>query len=185
MRDYPGFAENKRIKDITLDAMVFPDFAILKTEPKLGRLNITRTMGDFGADNDFDELFSFGARSFSVWNGLNGDRVWDSKNELESKAIAAGKYDDLRSDDKGVEPEGVTIGIMGKKTVAFVGMERADMLALYDVTDPTAPVFIKTLLTGDAPEGITFVPAAQSPVGKSLVIVSSENDGVIKIYRTP
>lgn len=184
VREYAGFAENKRIKDIALDATVFPNGATLKLEPQLGRLNITRMLGDIGTDNDFDELYSFGARSFSVWNGNTGAQVFDSKNELEVKAIAANKYDDLRSDDKGVEPEGITIGKVGKKIIAFVGMERADLLAIYDVTDPTNPIFLKMLNTGDAPEGITFVPAANSPNRKSLVIVSSENDGMIKIYTT-
>jgi hypothetical protein len=63
-------------------------------------------------------------------------------------------------------------------------MERADALAIYDVSNPAHPVFIKLLATGDAPEGITFIPAQKSPVGKSLVVVSSENDGVVKIYKT-
>ena len=184
VREYAGFAENKRIKDIALDATIFPDAATLKLEAKLGRLNVTRTLGDIGGDNDFDELYSFGARSFSIWNGNTGAQVYDSKNELEVKAIAANKYDDNRSDDKGVEPEGITIGKVGKKIIAFIGMERADLLAIYDVTDPTNPIFLKMLNTGDAPEGITFVPAANSPNGKSLIIVSSENDGVIKIYTT-
>ena len=76
------------------------------------------------------------------------------------------------------------IGKIGAKVVAFVGMERADLMAIYDITDPTNPVFLKMLNTGDAPEGITFIPAAQSPNGKSIVIVSSENDGVVKIYTT-
>jgi len=184
VREWAAFAENKRVKDIALDLTAFPDGANLKLEAKLGRVDITRMSGDAGNDGDYDELYSFGSRSFSVWNGNTGDQVFDSKNELETKAIALGKYDDNRSDDKGVEPEGITLGMMGKKMIAFIGMERADLLAIYDVTDPLNPIFLKILSTGDAPEGITFIPADQSLSGKSLVIVSSENDGVIKIYRT-
>jgi hypothetical protein len=37
--------------------------------------------------------------------------------------------------------------------------------------------------TGDAPEGLLFIPASKSPIGQSLVVVSSENDGVVKIYK--
>jgi hypothetical protein len=62
-------------------------------------------------------LYSFGARSFSVWQGNTGQLLFDSKNELEQKSIAAGVYDDNRSDDKGVEPEGITLGTVGKKTL--------------------------------------------------------------------
>jgi hypothetical protein len=184
VREWAGFAENSRVKDLVLDAAVFPDAINLKLDNKLGRLNITKTLGDAGADNDFDELYSFGARSFSIWNGNTGQQVYDSKNELEQKCKEAGKYDDGRSDDKGVEPEGLTLGKVGNKMVAFVGMERADALALYDVSNPYQPKFIKLLPTGDAPEGITFIPAAQSPMSKSLVVVSSENDGTIKVYKT-
>ena len=71
---------------------------------------------------------------------------------------------------------------MGNKTIALVGMERVDMVALYDVTNPAAPVFIKLLECGDAPEGVLFVKAEDAPAKKSLLIVSSENDGVVKIY---
>jgi hypothetical protein len=34
------------------------------------------------------------------------------------------------------------------------------------------------------PEGVTFIPAKDSPLGKSLLIASSEVEGSIKIYAT-
>lgn len=182
-REYTGFSEIKRVKDITLDATVFPNAAALKQDIQLGRLNITTTLGDTDGDGDFDALYSFGARSFSVWNGTTGDLVYDSKNDLDIKAKDLGVYDDNRSDDKSVEPEAITIGKVGNKTIAFVGMERADAIAVYDVTNPFAPMFIKMFSTGDAPEGVLFIPASKSPIQQSLLVVSSENDGVIKIYK--
>jgi DNA-binding beta-propeller fold protein YncE len=182
-REYTGFGEIKRIKDIALDATAFPNAATLKQDVQLGRLNITTTLGDTDNDGDFDALYSFGARSFSVWNGSTGDLVFDSKNELDVKAKELGAYDDNRSDDKGAEPEAITLGKVGIKTIAFVGMERADAVAIYDVTNPTAPVFIKMIATGDAPEGVLFIPASKSPIQQSLLVVSSENDGVVKIYK--
>ncbi|MFN8250618.1 MAG: choice-of-anchor I family protein [Ferruginibacter sp.] len=182
-REYTGFSEVKRVKDITLDAAAFPNAATLKTDAQLGRLNITSTMGDTDGDGDYDALYSFGARSFSVWNGNTGDLVWDSKNELDIKAKELGIYDDNRSDDKSVEPEAVTIGKVGNKYIAFVGMERADAVAVYDVSNPAAPAFIKMFGTGDAPEGVLFIHSSKSPIGQSLLVVSSENDGVVKIYK--
>lgn len=182
-REYTGYSEIKRVKDVALDATAFPNAVTLKTDAQLGRLNITTTLGDTDGDGDFDVLYSFGARSFSVWNGNTGDLVWDSKNELDIKAKELGVYDDNRSDDKGTEPEAITIGKVGTKTLAFVGMERADAVAVYDVTNPTSPVFVKMFATGDAPEGVLFIHSSKSPIGQSLVVVSSENDGVIKIYK--
>lgn len=181
-REYDALTEAKRVKSLTLDPTTFPD-ATIKTDAKLGRLNVTNTLGDTDNDGDYDELYSFGARSFSIWNGNTGALLFDSKNELDKKVKDAGLYDDTRSDDKSVEPEGITIGKVGNKQIAFVGMERSDAVAIYDVTNPVAPVFLKILASGDAPEGVLFIPAKDSPIKKSLLIVSSENDGVIKVYR--
>ena len=61
-------------------------------------------------------------------------------------------------------------------------MERADAVAVYDVSNPGAPVFLQLLKTGDAPEGVLFVSAKDSPTKKSLLIVSSEDDGVVKVF---
>jgi hypothetical protein len=181
-REYDAIDEGERIADIELDPAVFPDAIQLQEESALGRLNITKTLGDDNGDGKFEKLFSFGARSFSVWNGLDGQLLYDSKNGLEQATTEAGFYDDGRSDDKGVEPEGLDIGEVGKKSIVFIGMERADAVALYDVTEPLHPQFLQILATGDAPEGVLFVNKKDSPINKSLLIVSSENDGVVKIY---
>ncbi|TWI86801.1 hypothetical protein LX66_4065 [Chitinophaga japonensis] len=181
-REYDTFEEAERIKNITLDPAVFTNAAALQADDQLGRLNITTTLGDANGDGLYESLYSFGARSFSVWNGNSGALVYDSRNELETKCNEAGVYDDGRSDDKGVEPEGIILGVVGQQHIAFVGMERVDAVAVYDVTNPNAPLFLQLLKCGDAPEGVLFVPAADSPNGKSLLIVSSEDDGVIKVY---
>jgi len=109
---------------------MMPDATELKKDFSLGRLNVTTTLGDKDNDGDYDEIYSFCARSFTVWNGYSGKQIYDSGNELEQKTIEAGKYDDGRSDDKGAEPEGITLGYVGKRVIAFVGMERADAVAL-------------------------------------------------------
>lgn len=183
-REYTAYSEIKRVGAVTLDATNFPTAATLKTDAVLGRLNITTTLGDTDSDGDFDALYSLGSRSFSVWNATTGSQVFDSKNELDNKAKDLAIYDDTRSDDKGVEPESVCIGRVGGKNIAIIGLERADAFAIYDITNPTTPVFIKMYKTGDAPEGIIFIPASKSPINQSLIITSNENDGTIKIYKT-
>ena len=183
-REYTGFVDAKRIKDITLDPTAFPDAATLRLDANLGRLNITVNLGDNDNDKDIDELYSFGSRSFTVWNGLNGNLLFDSENNLDEINAAAGYYDDGRSDDKSVEPESVIIGNVGKQKVAFVGMERADAVAIYDLSSCYTPKFVKLLKVGDAPEGLLFVSAKDSPNKKSLLIVSNEGDGTVKIFTT-
>lgn len=181
VREYDAFEEAERLKDVTLDASVFGDVEFLQNEANLGRLNITTTLGK-KENGEFNELYSFGARSFSVWDGSNGSLLFDSQNKLEKETIDAGFYDDGRSDDKGAEAEGLTIGEVNGDPFAFVGLERADAVAIYNISDPVHPRFIKILATGDAPEGILFISRDNSPVNVSLLVVSSENDGVIKVF---
>jgi hypothetical protein len=65
-----------------------------KPNAKLGRLNVTKTLGDTDGDGDYDEIYAQGARSFSIWNGNTGELIFDSKNDLDIKAKAANKYVD-------------------------------------------------------------------------------------------
>ncbi len=151
---------------------------------QLGNLKLTKTLGSPDANGAYSKLYSFGARSFSIWNGNTGQQVYDSRNELDKEWAKQSNFDDGRSDDKGSEPEGLTIGRVGNKTLLFVALERADAFVIYDVSNPVKPAFLQWIASGDAPEGILFVDAADSPNNKSLVIVSSENDGTVRIYST-
>ena len=62
------------------------------------------------------------------------------------KEFRADKYVDSRSDDKGPEPEGLTVGKIGKHTFLFVAMERTHDIFIYDVSVPTAPVLVQVRL---------------------------------------
>lgn len=182
-REYDDYADITRLKSLSLDATVFPDAATLKADAKMGRLNLVSTEGDTDNDGDLDELISFGARSFSIWNGSNGNLVFDSKNDLDKRSNDFGTYDDNRSDDKGSEPEAVVVAKMGNKNILFVGLERTDTVVVYDITNPSAPQYLQSIKTGDAPEGLLFVPAAKSPNKRSLLVVSSEGDGAVKFFQ--
>lgn len=182
VREYDAYEEAERVKDLQLDPASFPDAAALQQDNRLGRLDVTTALGDTDGDGDYDLLYSFGARSFSTWNGHTGELVFDSKNELETICAEAGIYDDGRSDNKGVEPEGLTIGLVNDRYIIFAGMERSDAVAVYDVTNPENPAFLQLLNSGDAPEGLLFIPAGDSPLQQSLLVVSSEDDGIIKVY---
>lgn len=141
------------------------------------RLNVVTNgaTGDGTAAN-MTEIVTLGGRSFSIRDSA-GNLVWDSGNDLETRAIAAGLYDDLRSDDKGVEPEGVTIFSAAGRTFAAIGLERTtrSAIALYDVTDPLAPTFAGWAETGAGTtdrraEGVTTFEDG----GKLYLLVSNE-----------
>jgi hypothetical protein len=140
---------------VTLDPTVFdgvnrPTQAQLKPDSVLGRLNIVRNgaTGD-GSITNMQEIVAIGGRSFSILDD-QGVMVYDSGSLLEEAAIAAGLYDDGRSDDKGVEPEGVTLFDLGGRMLAAIGLERTreGTVALFDVSDPGAVNFIQLISTG-------------------------------------
>ena len=207
-RDYAGFSEEDRIKDLTLDSIAFPTAAALQADDQLGRLTVTNTLGDTDGDGDFDELYAFGARSFSIWNS-SGTLVFDSGSDLERITASrfptyfnlsnddnsAGDFDS-RSDAKGPEPEAAVVGEVNGVTYAFIGLERIGGIVVYDVSNPTNPTLagyfnnrdFGTELTpttgGDAgPEGFEFVSAADSPTGKALLIVGNEISGTTTVYE--
>ncbi len=177
------FNEEDRIEDVVLDPTKFPD-ASIQDDDKLGRLKITNTLGDVDGDGDYDELYSFGTRSFTIRNGSSGKIVYESGKKLEEFLLEKEPsfYDDGRSDDKGTEPESVTTGKVGPRTLAFVALERADALVVIDVTHPSSPLFLQVLHTGEEPEGVLFIPKHESPINKSLVVTSCEGDGTVQVF---
>ncbi|GHA79973.1 choice-of-anchor I domain-containing protein [Pontibacter akesuensis] len=110
-------------------------------------------------------------------------QVYDSGGEVGKLLATASFYPDDRSDDKGAEPEGVAVGRVNDGTIAFVGAELADAVLVYDVSNPGRPEFLQVLRTGDAPEGIIFIPAGEGPGQRSLLVVRSENDGTVKVFE--
>ncbi|SFT74333.1 hypothetical protein SAMN04489724_1968 [Algoriphagus locisalis] len=183
-RDYDGYAEEERVKDLELDPVAFPDAEELQKDENLGRYTVTTSAGDENNDGIFEELYGIGARSFTVWDGNSGAMVMDYNSlEKDFLAVAPNLYDDGRGDNKGVEPEGVTIGMINEKTLVFVGLERVDAVMVYELTGTSSFTFVQVLETGDAPEGVLFISADESPNGKPLLVVSSEDDGFLRVYQ--
>ncbi len=195
-RDYGGFSEETRVKDLQLDPTVFPDAATLQADENLGRLKTTTTMGDTDGDGDVDQIFSYGARSFSIWDEF-GNQVFDSGDqiaqilasqtpELFNANDGVSEEFDERSDDKGAEPESVTVGIIDGKPYGFVGLERAGGgVLVYDLSNPTAPKFNQYIRTqGDiAPEGLKFIAAEESPNGEAMLAVANEESKTTTLYE--
>ncbi len=131
------------------------------------------------------EIVTLGGRSFSI-RDANGALVYDSGNLLEQAAIAAGLYDDSRSDDKGVEPEGVAVFSLAGRQIAAIGLERSSRsaVALFDVTDPAAVSFLQMIDGGDAGEVRAEGLLAFSSGGRHFLLVANEGvpaDGIAGI----
>jgi hypothetical protein len=50
----------------------------------LGRLNSTTATDDTDGNGDFDQLYTYGPRSFSIWTG-NGRLIYDSGPEAKRR----------------------------------------------------------------------------------------------------
>ncbi|QGJ70231.1 Bifunctional metallophosphatase/5'-nucleotidase [Planctomycetales bacterium 10988] len=197
--------EDERVEDIDLDPAVFPDFAELQLEEILGRLGISSIDGNLDADGEYEQLFSYGTRSFTIWDSM-GNRVFDSGSAFEQ--ITAEMFPeffnssndetefDSRSDAKGPEPEAVTIGEIDGRIYAFVGLERIGGIMVYDITTPGSPTFVQYLnhrdfeadpessAAGDlGVEGLKFISAADSPNGIPLLVASNEISGTVSIFQ--
>jgi hypothetical protein len=204
-REYiPGFVDISRVATLDLDPVKFPFTTWLKNNANLGRLNVINTLGKNPTTGKYEELFSYGARSFSIWTD-SGELVWDSGDDLER--LTASVYPknfnasnssndfDNRSDDKGPEPEGVAIAKMFGRTYAFVGLERIGGIAIYDISEPKAPEFVQYINNrevplgqsapvGDlGPEGLIVIDEDSSPTGKPLLVVANEVSGSTTVYE--
>lgn len=128
---------------------------------------------------------AFGGRSISLFDATSGALLWDSGTTLQSLAIAARLYDDGRSDDKGVEPEGLVVGRLNGRTYAVVALERttASLLVVFDVSDPAAPSWVtQVVLPGSlSPEGLSFVDGRLSSTGRAQLVVAHELSNTVEI----
>ncbi|AOS61856.1 choice-of-anchor I family protein [Actinoalloteichus hymeniacidonis] len=218
-RDWEAYGEEYRVADLVTEVAplcqdAFADFPggtdALIAEENLGRLNVTAANGLRDGDEPcYEELHSFGARSFSVWT-TDGEQVFDSGSDFER--ITAELYPEMfnsnhtentfdnRSDDKGPEPEGITLGEVDGRTYAFIGLERIGGVMIYDVSDPTAPEFVQYVnnrnFDGDpesdqwqqagdlGAEGLTFIAEANSPVpGTPVLVVANEVSGTTTLFE--
>lgn len=194
--DFLATAETERISKLSLDPTAFPNAAALQADAELGRMTVFKSMG-LNSNQQYDKLYALGGRSFSIYNASTGAQVYDSGSDLEQRAYSTmstallGKSQVLgRLDNKGTEPESVVVGQVKGKTYAFVALERSSAIMMYDLSNPAAPKFVQwlqnttDLSNGDiSPEGLSFVPAAQSPTGNALLLAGHEVSGTLAVWE--
>lgn len=194
-RDYTGYSEETRVAKLILDNNAYPNATDLQKEENLGRLKTTKANGDYNGDGKYEQIYSYGTRSFSIFDKY-GNLVFDSadifgqKTQEEEPGLFnqhKGKKDG-RSDDKGVEPEAVAIGTIDGKTYAFIGLERQSSLLVFDITNPRDVKFVTyykdNVMHNDvAPEVIKFISSADSPNGKDMILVGYEVSGTMAIIE--
>ncbi|MBY8976424.1 choice-of-anchor I family protein [Rhodobacteraceae bacterium NNCM2] len=189
--------DEDRVEDLAEDGLLDESIDITGLE----RLEVSTLDGDTDGDGDIDVLHTFSSRSFSIYDE-NGNLVFDSGSDFEKiiAQVAPERFNDddgedgeSRSDAKGPEPEAITVGAVGDKTYAFIGLERDSGIMIYDVTDPSNSTFVDYIpgfddeagvTDGDhlGPEVITFIPAEDSTTGNAQIAVAYEISGTTVVY---
>ena len=210
LKDIGSYTDPVSGHKFSLDPQLIAEYGNLLDTGAIGNLRISLAPGnngDINGDGVIEQIQAYGARSFSILTA-DGTIVFDSGSQIEQFAASTGSFNsadpatsgifvDTRSDNKGPEPEGIAIGQIGEKTLAFVGLERAGgAIMVYDVTDPLHFSFVQSLhnpddskaLSGDGaesgagPEGITFVSSDASPSGQNLLFVSNEYAKTVSLF---
>ena len=186
-----------------------------------GRLQVSGLRGDQDGDGVFERLYCFGGRSVSLWKvAADGSIVqaWDSGSQIERMVLETmpqafnmdstpGPSADSRSDNRGPEPEGLDVGMVGDRRLLFVGLERTGGVMAWDITVPERPTWAGWInprdpaamptedrdgdgtpdgpfAAGDvAPEGVLLIPALESPDGFPLLVVCNEVSGTTTLIR--
>ncbi|MCO6492558.1 MAG: choice-of-anchor I family protein [Phaeodactylibacter sp.] len=204
-RDYEGFTEEYRVKDkkIVLNERFFPGAALLRDDALLGRLRVSSATGDVDGDGQFEELHTFGGRSFAIWDAATGALVYDSGNALEQITAADPVFGPLfnsqnkdndfksRSDDKGPEPASVKVAELNGIPFAFVALERIGGVVMYSLEKPASPEFVQYINTravdslgGDlSPEGLIYIAPEDSPTGTAYVLAAHEISGSVAVFE--
>ena len=211
-REYTCLNDDLRASALKVDSRRFPDWKTWSGSAALGRAKVNPNNGDKDGDGDIDTIHLRGSNSMTMYR--NGIAIWDSADLLDqiqtqafgvaningSHSLSADKatmnyVGQDRSDDKGAEPEGVAVGMVGDMRIAVLGLERMSALAVFDITQPSNPIFLEWLqmlptkatpakdVKYFSPEGIVFVPANKSPSGKALIITSYELSGSLSIHQ--
>lgn len=212
-RDWGGYTDEVKLKELVEEGQVCDSVDLpegIEDKKYAGNLKLSNASGWNEEKGCFDGLYSFGSRSFSIYDA-EGNVVFDSGSDFEeiTKEIEGLNFNadnedpdfDDRSNNKGPEPEALTIGSVGDRTYAFIGMERVGGIFVYDVTDPAQAKFVTytnnrdftvdydednvaaTSLAGDlGPEGLAFVSKEDSPTADALLIAGNEVSGTTTVF---
>ena len=199
-----AYTDEVKVEDLT--AAANSELAMLQATGEADNLRVTSAMGDADGNGEYDAAYAYGARSFTIWD-QNGLVVYDSGDDFEriTASVHGAQFNngddenegDSRSENKGPEPEALTVGQIGDRTYAFIGTERMGGIFVYDVTNPYDVQFAEYVINRDltegltaddvigdlAPESLVFVSAEDSPSGVPLLVVGNEVSGTVTVWQ--
>jgi DNA-binding beta-propeller fold protein YncE len=181
---FMGLGETTHAADLTVNGLYQPvQILTAFREPdgiavdRTGRFFVTADEGD--TRNAAGSAGPRGGRTVSVFEADSGALLGDTGSQIDDAAAAANVYPDGRSNRGGSEPEVLDLTQHRGRTLVAVGLERANAVALIDVSDPTNPVVLDIAPVGVGPEGIKFFR-----VGSRLfVAAANEVSGTVSLLE--
>lgn len=123
-----------------------------------------------------------GGRTVSLFRADDASFVADTAGSLDDLAARWNRYpDSSRSNRGGSEPEVVDAILFNGQAIAAVGLERANAVAIVDVSQPAAPSVFALIPTGAAPEGVKLVARNNA----LYMLAANEVSGTLTIARVP
>ncbi|MFJ7825426.1 choice-of-anchor I family protein [Psychrobacillus sp. NPDC096623] len=212
-RDYEAYSEEAEIADIADKIKLKADNYKGYTQAELDKLvagglfkdikktKITLEHG-LAEDGNYEALYTYGGRSFSIFDAATMELVYDSGSEFE-EITANAKPEffntdneeivyDKRSSAKGPEPETAVSGQINGTNYAFIALERFSGIMVYDLSNPLSPKFVTLISSRDftadikgdvSPEGLRFIDAQNSPTGYPLLAATHEVSGTVAVYE--
>ncbi|MEX1669676.1 choice-of-anchor I family protein [Zhongshania guokunii] len=188
-RTYSAYNEQVNANQIPVDNSN-PSAADAADPSALGSLKVSSEDGDTDNDGDIDEITAFGARSFSIWNE-QGQLMFDSGAELAqiTNASLGAEFNDAdtSSTSNGAGPKSIVLVSSLNRIYAFVSLQRAGGIAIYDITSPLGVQFVQYVnnrnfgaVTGDeGADGITtfFIDS------KAYLGVANAKSGNVRILE--
>ncbi|MCA1562286.1 MAG: hypothetical protein LC753_02320 [Acidobacteria bacterium] len=180
-----GLGQTTHAADLLVDGLYdpVPDALTAFREPdgialdQTGRFFVTADEGD--TRDAAGSGAPRGGRTVSVFDAETGVLIADTGSQLDDAAADAGVYPDGRSNRGGSEPEVLDLTHYRGLTLVAVGLERANAVALVDVSDPASPTVIDIESVGIGPEGIKFFRNG----GRLFLASANEVSGTVSILE--
>lgn len=125
---------------------------------------------------DEGELNFTGGRGWSAF-GVDGSVVYEDAGDLEDISRIFGQYPEGRSENRGMEIEGVETATFGHQDFAFIVSERGSFIGVYEIDDLSNPKLVQVLPTGISPEGVIAIPQ------RNLLVTAEEESGTVTIFE--